>query len=201
MLQQITDKRIRRTHRLLRQAFIELIAEHGYNSLRVEDILQRADIGRTTFYTHFKDKRALLENISEIFNSRYQADLAQRTLDADGNIPLVAVQKVFESFERNAPFFGMVLESRDVPVLYERVQSAFRDIFSRLLTEQADRLDLDPAVPLPILAEFYVGALLALGKWWLSNGMRPYTAAEMAQMFFDLDRYGRLQVTLGDLNH
>ncbi|MFK7803326.1 MAG: TetR/AcrR family transcriptional regulator [Anaerolineae bacterium] len=190
----ITDKRIRRTHRLLREAFIELIAEQGYDNLRVEDILQRADIGRTTFYAHFKDKRALLENISEIFDSRYQADLAQRSLDEDGNIPLVAVQKVFESFERNAPFFGMVLESRDVPVLYERVQNAFRDIFSRLLVEQAERLNLDPAVPLPILAEFYVGALLSMGKWWLSNGMRPYTAAEMAQMFFELDRFGRLQV-------
>ena len=194
---EITDKRIRRTHRLLREAFIELIAEQGYNSLRVEDILKRADIGRTTFYAHFKDKRALLENISEIFDSRYQADLAQRSLDEEGNIPLVAVQKVFESFEKNAPFFGMVLESRDVPVLYERVQTAFRDIFTRLLNEQAERHNLKPAVPMPILAEFYVGALLSMGKWWLSNGMRPYTAAEMAQMFFDLDRYGRLQVMSG----
>lgn len=200
MLDEITDKRIRRTHRLLREAFIELIAEQGYDSLRVEDILQRADIGRTTFYAHFSDKRALLENVAEVFDKRYQKDLAQRTLDEAGNIPLVAVQKVFESFARNAPFFGMVLESRDVPILYERVQEAFRDIFISLLTEQTEILKLTPAVPLPILAEFYVGALLALGKWWLSNGMRPYTAAEMAQMFYDLDRYGRLRVTLGDPN-
>jgi len=194
MLKEVTDKRIRRTHRLLREAFIELIAEQGYDSLRVEDILKRADIGRTTFYAHFKDKRALLENVADIFDSKYQADLAQRSLDEYGNIPLVAVQKVFESFERNAPFFGMVLESRDVPLLYERVQAAFRDIFTRLLEEQSQILKLNPAVPVPILAEFYVGALLALGKWWLSNGMRPYTAAEMAQMFYDLDQHGRLQV-------
>ncbi len=194
MLKEVTDKRIRRTHRLLREAFIELIAEQGYDSLRVEDILKRADIGRTTFYAHFKDKRALLENISAIFDSRYQADLAQRSLDEDGNIPLVAVQKVFESFERNAPFFGMVLESRDVPILYERVQEAFRDIFTRLLNEQTEILKLNPQVPIPILAEYYVGALLAMGKWWLSNGMRPYTAAEMAEMFYELDQHGRLKV-------
>ncbi|MEM8863015.1 MAG: TetR/AcrR family transcriptional regulator [Chloroflexota bacterium] len=190
----ITDKRIRRTHRLLREAFIELIAEQGYNSLRVEDILQRADIGRTTFYAHFKDKRALLENVADIFDSKYQADLAQRSLDENGNIPLVAVQKVFESFERNAPFFGMVLESRDVPILYERVQEAFRDVFTRLLEEQTQFLKLTPAVPVSILAEFYVGALLAMGKWWLSNNMRPYTAAEMAKMFYELDQHGRLEV-------
>jgi len=194
MLKEVTDKRIRRTHRLLREAFIDLISEQGYDSIRVEDILKRADIGRTTFYAHFKDKRALLENVADIFDSKYQADLAKRSLDEDGNIPLVAVQKVFESFERNAPFFGMVLESRDVPLLYERVQAAFRDIFTRLLEEQSQILKLNPAVPVPILAEFYVGALLALGKWWLSNGMRPYTAAEMAQMFYDLDQHGRLQV-------
>lgn len=198
---QSTDKRIRRTHRLLREALIALITEQGYDSIRVEDILQQADIGRTTFYAHFKDKRALLENVADIFDSRYQKDLAQRSLDVEGQIPLVAVQKVFESFERNAPFFGMVLESRDVPILYERVTHAFRDIFSRLLYEQTERLKLEPSVPLPILTEFYVGALLAMGKWWLSNGLRPYTAAEMAQMFFDLDRYGRLQVMQGEINH
>lgn len=191
---EVTDKRIRRTHRLLREAFIELIAEQGYDSLRVEDILKRADIGRTTFYAHFKDKRALLENVADIFDNKYQADLAQRSLDENGNIPLVAVQKVFESFERNAPFFGMVLESRDVPILYERVQEAFRDVFTRLLTEQTQFLKLNPAVPIPILAEYYVGALLAMGKWWLSNGMRPYTAAEMAEMFFALDQHGRHKV-------
>lgn len=198
MLEKIADKRIRRTHRLLREALIELITEQGYDSLRVEDILQRADIGRTTFYTHFKDKRALLQHIADVFDSRYQDDLAKRFLDEDGQIPLVAVQKVFESFERNAPFFGMVLESRDVPILYERVTHAFHDLFARLLREQTERLQLDPTVPLPILTEFYVGALFALGKWWLSNGMRPYTAAEMAQMFFDLDRHGRLEMMQGN---
>ena len=196
-IDQITDKRIRRTHRLLREALIELITQQGYDSIRVEDILQQADIGRTTFYAHFKDKRALLENVADVFDSRYQKDLAQRSLDEEGQIPLVAVQKVFESFEKNAPFFGMVLESRDVPILYERVTHAFRDIFSRLLCEQTERLKLEPSVPVPILTEFYVGALLAMGKWWLSNGLRPYTAAEMAQMFFDLDRYGRLKVMQG----
>ena len=200
-IDQITDKRIRRTHRLLREALIELITQQGYDSIRVEDILQQADIGRTTFYAHFKDKRALLENVADVFDSRYQKDLAQRSLDEEGQIPLVAVQKVFESFEKNAPFFGMVLESRDVPILYERVTHAFRDIFSRLLCEQTERLKLEPSVPVPILTEFYVGALLAMGKWWLSNGLRPYTAAEMAQMFFDLDRYGRLKMMQGESNH
>jgi AcrR family transcriptional regulator len=194
MLKDTTDKRIRRTHRLLREAFIELIAEQGYDNLRVEDILQRADIGRTTFYAHFSDKRALLHHVADVFNSRYQKDLAKRSLDEDGSIPLVAVQKVFESFESNAPFFKMVLESRDVPILHEQVTSAFHDIFSRLLTEQSERLKLDSSVPVHLIAEFYVGALLSMGKWWLSNGMRPYTAAEMAHMFYELDQWGRLTV-------
>ena len=54
------DRRIQRTRALLLSALLDLIVERGYEELTVQDIVDRANVGRSTFYKHFLDKRALL---------------------------------------------------------------------------------------------------------------------------------------------
>src|SRR5689334_24059575 len=54
------DRRVRRTRRLLREALLALVAEKGYDRVTVQDVLDRADVGRATFYAHFRDKDDLL---------------------------------------------------------------------------------------------------------------------------------------------
>jgi AcrR family transcriptional regulator len=54
------DRRVRRTKRLLHRALIELLLEKGYSRTTVQDILDRADVGRSTFYSHYRDKDDLL---------------------------------------------------------------------------------------------------------------------------------------------
>src|SRR6478752_4286669 len=55
------DRRVRRTERLLKQAFRELVAEKGFAAVTVRYIAERADVNRGTFYAHFPDKYALLD--------------------------------------------------------------------------------------------------------------------------------------------
>ena len=50
------DRRIERTHQLLSKALMDLIIERGYDSITIQDITDRANVSRTTFYLHFKDK-------------------------------------------------------------------------------------------------------------------------------------------------
>src|SRR3954469_24204144 len=54
------DRRVQRTQRLLREALFELIPENGFESLSVQDIIDRANVGRATFYAHFDSKDDLL---------------------------------------------------------------------------------------------------------------------------------------------
>jgi AcrR family transcriptional regulator len=54
------DRRIERTRRTLREALIALILERGWDDISVQDVCNRADVGRSTFYTHFADKEELL---------------------------------------------------------------------------------------------------------------------------------------------
>jgi len=57
---QSPDRRAVRTHRALLQAFIDLMLECSYRSVTIADIVGRADVGRSTFYEHFRDKDSIL---------------------------------------------------------------------------------------------------------------------------------------------
>lgn len=54
------DRRVRKTREALYSAFVALIVERGYDAISVQDIIDAADVGRTTFYAHFKSKDELL---------------------------------------------------------------------------------------------------------------------------------------------
>src|SRR5512146_1858832 len=56
----VADRRVQKTQNLLRAALISLIAEKPYDSIVVKEILDRANVGRSTFYMHFRDKDDLL---------------------------------------------------------------------------------------------------------------------------------------------
>ena len=54
------DRRVQRTNQLLRAALVSLIQEKGYENITVQNIIDRANVGRATFYAHFENKEDLL---------------------------------------------------------------------------------------------------------------------------------------------
>lgn len=81
------DPRVTRTHNLIQDAFLSLASEKDFEAITVKDIADRAIINRATFYAHFEDKYALLDNlISETFTSlvsdkiKPEAELTEETL-------------------------------------------------------------------------------------------------------------------------
>jgi AcrR family transcriptional regulator len=73
------DPRVKRTQALIQNAFSELLAEKGFAAITVQDITQCAEINRATFYAHYPDKFALLENhIQQVFLQ----EMEKRTLQA-----------------------------------------------------------------------------------------------------------------------
>lgn len=69
------DPRVRRTHRLLSQAFMELLERQSFDSITVQNIAERATVNRATFYAHFQDKYDLLDTL---IRERFRHDLEQR---------------------------------------------------------------------------------------------------------------------------
>jgi len=189
-----TDKRIRRSHRLLREAFIEVVSELGYEATRVEDIIVRADIGRTTFYKHFNDKRALLEHVGDTFDSRYKRDLNLIISEPESFDIEAAVTEMFVQFAKHGTFFRLALEGRDVPLFYDSVRVAIKEMLTNLYQRQIVDKGFRPTIPFEVVVERALGTLLALAQWWLGEGQAQYTAAQMAEIFSGLEKHGWVSV-------
>ena len=59
MGKELYDRRVQRTRKVLHEALVELILEKGFDKVAVQDVIERANIGRSTFYSHFKDTEDL----------------------------------------------------------------------------------------------------------------------------------------------
>jgi AcrR family transcriptional regulator len=93
------DRRVQRTRQLLRQAFLEVSQEKGVTAVSVLDITERANVNRGTFYAHYPDKYALIEELTrEEFHRRITSKLPSR-LRRDKETLHVLIQAVLESFQ------------------------------------------------------------------------------------------------------
>ena len=84
MPQNIPDRRVQKTRKLLQEALINLVAEKGYDSVTIQEILDDANVGRSTFYAHFQDKEQLLHSILERLDELFEQHKEQ-LLDATKN--------------------------------------------------------------------------------------------------------------------
>ena len=70
-----TDRRVQRTRELLQKALIELMNERGYDAITIQDIVDRANVARTTFYVHYTNKDDLFMSCHETIVSEFQSGL------------------------------------------------------------------------------------------------------------------------------
>lgn len=188
------DRRVRRTRRRLREALIALILEKGYDPITIQDITDRADLSRATFYLHYRDKDELLANSLEAMFDELVASmkvpLTPNMLTADGQPPaLLAFEHVQE---HSALYKALLLGERGVTyVIYREInylaRIAEQHILSALPAEALAR------APVALLAQHIAGSLFALIVWWLENDM-PQTPETMARRFHQLAMPGVLYV-------
>ena len=177
----ITDRRVRRTHDLLRKALLALLLEKGYDRITVQDILDRADVGRSTFYAHFRDKDDLLRSG---FSDVYAALEAERKLaDADTAKRADLLQPmlvIFEHVDAHRHVWRVMTKKGGADlitrVLRENVTDLVEEHFRSQFKDAADPLELQAAI------QFVTGACIGLLVWWLDNDP-GYSAAEIHATF------------------
>lgn len=186
------DRRVKRTLGLLRDALMALIQEKGYDSITVQDITDRANVARTTFYLHFKDKDELLfEGMREIYQ-----DLIDRlkARSADGTLLHVFGSDAavdFEHVAQYADFYRIMLGERGSMAFMIRVEKFLADMLleDMLKPLQAELPNAKPRIPLELMAYHFAGAQIGQIKWWVDNEMR-IPPEEIGQMMENLCAYG-----------
>jgi AcrR family transcriptional regulator len=179
--QQKADRRSQRTHRLVSSAFAELLVEKPYEEILVQDILDRADIGRTTFYAHYFDKEDVLNSIVELELELITSQISH----AAAKQRVVPSIELFEhAYHSENQQFRALMRSRAGEFLWEALQAALcRAIESALSTLYAEKRS--PPIPLPVVSQYLAGAFLTLLKWWVEASM-PYPPEQMESIFQQL---------------
>ena len=180
-----TQRRVARTKAAIEDAFVALVLERGYDRVAVEDITDRADLARATFYAHYANKEAVQFSVF----SRLTEDLVQR-LAGQGGPP--------DAVHRDA-ISAAYTHAAEMPDLYRacladtRTRRAHLSVLSRYAEQNfGDRLTAlgtQPRVPVPVMARAFVGAHVAILEAWLA-GELDGDADQLASMTLDLLIYG-----------
>jgi AcrR family transcriptional regulator len=167
------DRRVQRTQQLLREALFSLIKEKGFEKLSVQDIIDRANVGRATFYAHFDNKEDLLLSGFDAL----RASLRKRQREA-----LSSQSNVDETvFAYSYDLLSHVNEYRHLfrAMSGKRSGAAVQNVLHKLtidlvrddLKAMADRVESPRAVS-DAVVEFIAGGLFGLLMWWLSGKAR-----------------------------
>jgi AcrR family transcriptional regulator len=170
------DARIERTHETLVASFIKLMAEKGFDNLRVADLTDRAGCNRGTFYLHYKDKYDLLAQMEDellqglIARARPfspQRLRAKPTVDE----PEPAVVDVFRYMDEHAAAFRVLLGPKGDPAFLSRLKALMRqNVYDQLAWFQAQ--GTQTPVPHDFLTAYLSSAHIGVIQHWLETGMK-----------------------------
>jgi AcrR family transcriptional regulator len=176
------DRRIQRTRALLLSALLDLIVERGYEDVTVQDIVDRANVGRSTFYKHFLDKRELLlsgvDGLQGVLSQQraaqdWSAAVSQRLLGF--SLPL------FQHVQSNFRFCRALLGPRSGAIVEPHVQRILADLVREELAACVGSGAV-LAVPLDVVVQYTVSAFLGLLRWWMDQPA-PCAAEEIDRQF------------------
>jgi AcrR family transcriptional regulator len=174
-----SDRRARRTQRALRDAFVSLVLERGYDKVTIEDITERADVARATFYAHFMHKEDLL---TDVFTELIR-DLAPkvRALTLPTEILTRPVEAAYRHAAEFRDIYRVCLSGAGNGLARDAYLKATVELMEENLSERQSVVGAPPRIPLAVMARVYAGAHVALLYAWVS-GQLDYSAEEMARM-------------------
>jgi AcrR family transcriptional regulator len=172
------DARAKRTRMLLGEAFLRLIMEKPIEEITVQEVLDRAGVGRSTFYLHFRDKNDLLLSQWERFGEHMSTVL---TVNKEKSLRVAPVAEMFAHVEQQRKLYYILRDAGRLTDLFDLTQEYFaRGIEQRLI--DSGRLTRLSKPELAARANALAGSLLSLLRWWMDR-IEKESAAKMDEMF------------------
>lgn len=181
------DRRVERTRELLQLALIELISQRGYDAITIQDIADRANVGRTTFYWHYNSKDELFISCHEAIVSKFRIG-ALHPLSREEMLATNAPRGLIYAYrhlEQARPLLSSIFQGKDSLIILRRMRdSNAQEIEVNLRSAFSEGSSL---IPLDILANYLAGAQIALMQWWLEK-RHSHTLENLVQTFHRLQR-------------
>jgi AcrR family transcriptional regulator len=161
---------------------MELILEKGYDAVKVQDVAERANVGRATFYLHYKGgkEELLLSNLEAIYD-----ELVERIKPVKSESSLYGNHRTsrfaFEHAAEHQDLYLIILHGQGAGAIARRI----REYLAGVIQSDLEAMNTNSPIPVEIVANYLAGSLVTLITWWLENGM-PHSAEYMAETFAQL---------------
>lgn len=160
---------------------VELVKEKRFDDITVQNVIDRADVGRSTFYSHFRDKQDLFAHQWEGFLNFLAQQIDWNKAGQGSFMPVIFL---FAHLQEAQTFYKGLVRSRMTDSIFK---SGVAYLSGKIESALTDRLRGKPttAVPIPILSHYLASALFNLLQWWLDQKM-PYPPGRMDEIFHNL---------------
>ncbi len=180
------DRRIQKTQEAIFEAFFSLLNEHSFHKISVGEIIEKANIGRSTFYSHFSSKDELLTAVCEklfnhVFVTASYSEHASLANHAAKDSLIDHVTHIFYHFKENDEKILTLFKMND-------------DYFTRSLRQQLT-IYLSPEIeatyfktsslPKSLIQQHIVDCFISCLDWWLRYAPEK-TAEEMGRYYLNL---------------
>ena len=177
------DRRVQRTREQLLNALLALIRERGFEALSVQDIIDRANVGRATFYAHFDNKEDLLVSGLEEFRTairEHQRRLRQQSAVGAAE-PFLFSRELFDHVAGHRDVFAAMVGKRSGAVVQRLMHRILLDLVREEL-KASDSSEEGESVPSEAAAQYIATGLWGLLAWWVDARKAP-SAEEMDAVF------------------
>lgn len=191
-----TDLRVKRSKKMILDAFVALVEEKGYDRITVQEISDRAMINRTTFYAHFQDKQDLYDSILQTSIQSFISVFQPSHLVQGNRVKIKEIEqtftKIYEQIRENKKFFLMILHSSGTDTLHKQIVQTFTATYPEVL-KQLQVTESAMEIPVDLIIEFITSIFIGTIRWWTTSEttMEPN---ELAKLTIKLVRNGHLKV-------
>lgn len=170
------DRRIQKSRKAIYHAFIQLLNQKSYDKITVQDIIDLADVGRSTFYAHFESKEILLEAIcQDLFQHTFMERQISNHLEA-------LTAHIFQHFKRNQDKIATLLLSQNTYFINGLKEQLSHYLFPRV---NAELLASKKSLPKDFLENYVTTTFIETANWWLQS-RQNISDQEIAHYFLQL---------------
>jgi len=175
---------------------LQLILDRGYDDISIQDVTDKANLGRATFYLHYREKDELLADVMRLQLEEFVAVAPPMISPKTKNVDPRRIQQLFDFAESRYDLFRIMMIGKGSMVASRYLQQAIRDGYKHDIDRMQEQFGIVPIISREFIENYYAGALISLIFWWLDNDM-PFTAAEMADMYLKVSTHIAMMVMPG----
>lgn len=169
------DRRITKTRKSIYTAFLQLLNQKSFETITVQEIIDLADVGRSTFYSHYESKELLLDELC-----RY---LFHHLFERDKNISKEAyLAHIFLHFKKNQDHITSLLFSKNDYFLRQLQKELEHHVYPMVVE---DLQVAYPNIPDSYLKHFVVTNFIETLTWWLKKG-KSYKEDQVVRFYLDV---------------